>query len=113
MIHVMPCRNACRVYIHLAFTNSVGPSSVVRSELGPALPFPPMRVLEVCYHGLSVSFVKWPLGMKILNIRDMEPQNRPCSGKVQVAMARDRWSASLLQRARKDEFDDRVLFDVM
>jgi hypothetical protein len=34
-------------YIHLAFTYSVGPSSVVGSELGPAPPFPPMRVLEV------------------------------------------------------------------
>ena len=34
-------------YIHLAFTYSVGPSSVVWSELGPAPPFPPMRELEV------------------------------------------------------------------
>ena len=42
----MPCRNLCRLYIHLAFTYSVGPSSVVWSELGPATPFPPMRVLE-------------------------------------------------------------------
>jgi len=46
MIQSMPCRNPCKLCIHLAFTNSVGPSSVVRSgELGP--PFPPMRVLEV------------------------------------------------------------------
>ena len=43
----MPCRNPCRLYIHLAFAYSVGPSSVVRSELGPAPPFPPTRVLEV------------------------------------------------------------------
>ena len=43
----MPCRNPWRLYIHLAFTYSIGPSSVVWSELGPALPFPPMRVLEV------------------------------------------------------------------
>ena len=48
MIHLMPCRNPCRLYIHLAFTYSVGPSSVVwSSELGPAPPFPPMRVLEM------------------------------------------------------------------
>ena len=47
MIHSMPCRNPCRLYIHLAFTYSIGPSSVVWSELGPAPPFPPMRVLEV------------------------------------------------------------------
>ena len=39
--------------IHVDFTSilhsqkySIGPSSVVRSELGPAPPFPPMRVLE-------------------------------------------------------------------
>ena len=35
-------RNPRRLYIHLAFTCSVGPSSIVWSELGPA-----MRVLEV------------------------------------------------------------------
>ena len=43
----MPRRNPYRLYIHIAFTYSVGPSSVVWSELGPAPPFPPMRVLEV------------------------------------------------------------------
>jgi hypothetical protein len=47
MIHMMPCKNPCRLYIHLAFTYSVGPLSVVWSELGLAPPFPPMRVLEV------------------------------------------------------------------
>ena len=40
-------RNPCRLSIHLAFTYSVGPSSVLWSELGPAPHFPPMRVLEV------------------------------------------------------------------
>ena len=45
--NMTPHRNPCRLHIHLAFTCSVGPSSVVWSELGPALPFPPMRVLEV------------------------------------------------------------------
>ena len=39
--------NPCRLYIHLAFTYSIGPSSIVWSELGLAPPFPPMRVLEV------------------------------------------------------------------
>jgi hypothetical protein len=48
MIHWMPCRNPCGLYLHLAFTYSVvGPLSVVWSELGPDLPFPLMRVLEV------------------------------------------------------------------
>ena len=47
MIYSMPCRMPRRFYIHLAFTYSAGPSSVVWSKLGPAPPFPPMRVLEV------------------------------------------------------------------
>ena len=42
----MPCRNPCKLYIHLAFKYFVGPSSVVWSELGPpAPPFPLMRML--------------------------------------------------------------------
>ena len=40
MTHSMPCRNPCRLNIHLAFTYSVGPSSVVWSKLGPAPPIP-------------------------------------------------------------------------
>jgi hypothetical protein len=38
-IHSLSCRNPCRLYIHLAFTCSIGPSSIVWSELGPAPPF--------------------------------------------------------------------------
>ena len=34
-------------FIHLAFTYSFGPSTIVWRELGPAPPFPPMRVLKV------------------------------------------------------------------
>jgi hypothetical protein len=47
MIHSTPCRNPCRLYIHLPFTYSVGPSkrSMKRTWLAP--PVPPMRVLEV------------------------------------------------------------------
>jgi hypothetical protein len=45
--HWMPCRHPRRLYIHLASTYSVCPSSILGSELGPAPPFPPMRVLEV------------------------------------------------------------------
>ena len=40
----------------LPFTYFVGPSSVVCSELGPAPPFPPMRVLEV-YRSQALSLV--------------------------------------------------------
>ena len=47
MIYPMACRNLCRLYIHLASTYSIGPSSILWSELGPAPPSPPMRVLEV------------------------------------------------------------------
>jgi hypothetical protein len=47
MIHWMSCRSPRRLYIHLAFTYSIGLSSVVWSELGLAPPFPPMGLLEV------------------------------------------------------------------
>jgi hypothetical protein len=56
MIHLMPGRNPCRLYIHLAFTYYVGPSSIVWSELGLAPPFPPMRVLEAQW-SRALSFV--------------------------------------------------------
>ena len=61
---ILPCRNPCRLYIHLVFTFSIGLSCVVRSELGPSPPFPPMRVLEaqlsralslVCEVALSIN----------------------------------------------------------
>ena len=38
MIHSLPCGNPRGLYIHLAFTYSFGPSSVVWSELGLAPP---------------------------------------------------------------------------
>ena len=60
MIHLMPCRNPCGLYIHLAYTYSVGPSSVVWSELGLALPFHQWECLKCNGHGLRVSCVKWP-----------------------------------------------------
>jgi hypothetical protein len=52
----MPCTNLGRLYIHLAFTYSVGPSNVVWSELGPAPPLPPTRVLEA-YWSWALSLV--------------------------------------------------------
>ena len=36
-IHLILHRNLCKLYIHLAFTYSVDPSSIVWSDLGPAL----------------------------------------------------------------------------
>ena len=56
----MPHMNPCKLYIHPAFTYSVGPSSVVWSELGPAPPFHQWECLKSNDHGLSVSCVKWP-----------------------------------------------------
>ena len=47
MIPLMPCRNPWRLCIHLAFTYSISPSSIVWSDLGPTPSSPPMRVLEV------------------------------------------------------------------
>ena len=47
MVHLMPCRIPCRLYNRLTFIYSIGPSSIVWSVLGPAPPFPQMRVLEV------------------------------------------------------------------
>jgi hypothetical protein len=64
----MPCRNPCRLYIHLVFTYSIGPSSIVWSELGPTLPFPAMTMLGVwwsralnlvCEVALSVMAASW------------------------------------------------------
>ena len=44
----------CNLYNHLAFTFSGGPSSIAWSEVGPAPPFPPIRVLEVWWsHALN------------------------------------------------------------
>jgi hypothetical protein len=62
----MPCKNPCRLYIPLAFTYSIGPSSLVRSELGPAPPFPPMRVIEV-YWSRALNLVSE------VALRDWEP----------------------------------------
>jgi hypothetical protein len=55
MIHLMPCRNPCRVYIHLAFTYFFSPSSILWSKIGLGLPSPSMRELEVQWsHVLSL-----------------------------------------------------------
>ena len=57
----MPCRNPCRLYIQLTFTYSVGPSSAMWSELGPAPPFHQWECLKCDGHGLSTLCEKWPL----------------------------------------------------
>jgi hypothetical protein len=72
MIHSTPYRNPCRLYIHLTLTYSVGPSNVVgSSELEPAPPFPPMRVLEV-QPSRALSLV-WEVALKMLR-SDCEEQ---------------------------------------
>ena len=61
--------------LHLALTYSVGPSSIVWSELGPAPPFPPMRVLEVQWsHALKLV---WEVALRLpLSIAPMNGYNR-------------------------------------
>ena len=65
----------CHVGIHVDFTSilhshsySVGPSSLVGSELGPAPPFPPMIVLEV----------QWPMALSLVCEVNLscEPENQ-------------------------------------
>ena len=68
------CRHLCRVYIHLSFTYSAGPSSVVWTELGLAPPFPPMRVLEVKWsralsHVCEVALSRTPIGIQTASSR--------------------------------------------
>ena len=68
MIRLMPCKDPCRLYIHLAFTYSVDLSSVVWRELRLAPPFPPMRVLEVsCSQALGlVCVVAFGFGCRLV-----------------------------------------------
>ena len=81
MIHLMPYvgTNLCRLDIHLACTYFVDPSSVVWSELGPVLPSPPMRVLEVWRSGALKSCVwrMWPSNSKTI-------QNIQVAGVLQI-----------------------------
>jgi hypothetical protein len=79
MIHSMQCRKLCRLYMHLALsTYSVGPSSVVwSSDLGPALPFPPMRVLEVKL-SQALSLV---CGVAFRATSHMSQEPWPCNGE--------------------------------
>ena len=49
LIHSMPCWNPYGLYIHLAFTYSIGPSSVVWSELGAVMPF---STNEIAWSGM-------------------------------------------------------------
>ena len=56
----------CHVWVHVdvtsilhSLTYSVGPSSIVWSELGPAPPFPLMRVLEVQWYQPKVVAHMW------------------------------------------------------
>ena len=77
MIHSIPYRNSCRLYIQNVFTYSVGPSRVVWSELGSAPPFPPMRVLEVSW-SRARSFV-CEVALRVSSHTRQEPW--PCNGE--------------------------------
>jgi hypothetical protein len=59
-----------------AFTYSIGPSSIVCSELGLAPPFHQRECLKYIGHGVSVSCVKWPLDIFIYpKLRNINPHN--------------------------------------
>ena len=88
-------RKPRRLYIHLAFTYSVGPSSVVWSELRPAPPFQPMRVLEVpwsralsltCEPALSMPQTHEPLPFPLLELHfcQLAPQYHQAVFKFKV-----------------------------
>ena len=53
MIHLMPIRNPCRLYIHLAFTYFVGPSSIVQSNLD--------RPHNFCSHKEKSYVIEWSI----------------------------------------------------
>ena len=54
MIHLMPCRNPCRLHIHHAFTYSVGPSSIVWVNWDRLCLFHQWECWKCNGHGLSV-----------------------------------------------------------
>jgi hypothetical protein len=87
----------CHAGFHVEFTSmlhshtSVGPSRIVWSELGPATPFPPMRVLEV-----ALSYQT--LTNKALSVfKEMAPRNLATSattihGSCSRALLSPTWS---------------------
>ena len=86
MIHWTPCRSPCRLYIHLAFTYSVGPlkRSVKRTWTSSAFSTR-WECLKCNGHGLSVSCVMWPEGSHFLTATFRffwhfcsEPLSKPC-----------------------------------
>ena len=62
MIHSMPCRNPCRLYIHQAFTYSFRWSlkCSVKANLDRLRHFHQWECLKCNGHGLLSSCVKWP-----------------------------------------------------
>ena len=63
MIHSMPCRNPCPIYIHLAFTYSIGPSTEVwnvKWTWTRSASSTNESAWSGNGRGLSVSCVKWP-----------------------------------------------------
>ena len=62
----MPCRNPCRLYIHLAFTYSIGPTSIVcEASLDRLRLFHQWECLNYNGRGFSVSCV---VALNILSI---------------------------------------------
>ena len=51
LIHNLPCRTSCRLFIHELFFGPLGLHLLVWSELGRSLPFRPMRALTLPWLG--------------------------------------------------------------
>ena len=62
LIHSMPCRTLCRLFIHKLFFGPLGLHLLVWSELGRSPPFNQWELLQGHGHGLSTLCVKWALG---------------------------------------------------
>jgi hypothetical protein len=61
LIHSLPCKTPCRLFIHEVFFGPLGLHLRVWSELGCSTPFRPMRALGLQRSRASVLCVKWPL----------------------------------------------------
>ena len=66
LIHNMPCRTPCRLFIHELFFGPLGLHLLVWSELGRSLPFRPMRALTLPWLGASSLVCEVALRIQVL-----------------------------------------------
>ena len=61
LIHSLPCRTPCRLFIHEVFFGPLVLHLRVWSELGQSPPFRPMRTLRLQWSWAFSLVLKWPL----------------------------------------------------